>query len=182
MRIVRVPSIPPSRYDDGTIFLHWLTAGLVTVLWCLGQTIDLFPKEFRIYARSTHIALGVALAITLAARIYWRFVGGGIHLPQAGLGWLDKVATFTHWLLYGLLVVTVILGITNAWERGDSIFNLFKLHPFAPGNKDLRSMIEDYHADAANALAAVAVFHATAGLLHQFVWKDRVLKRMLPVR
>lgn len=169
-----------SGYDRRTIALHWLTAALVIALWALGQSIDWFPKSARVYARSTHISLGVALALVLSMRIQWRFFGGGLHLPPAGRGALDRVATLTHWLLYGLLVATVALGIANAWERGDTIFNLFKIPSFAPADKDLRSAIEDWHGDAANILALLALFHAAAALVHHYLWKDGVLRRMLP--
>jgi len=54
--------------------LHWLTAALVISLWALGQTIDWFPKgNPRVFARSMHISLGIALALVLVARIHWRF-------------------------------------------------------------------------------------------------------------
>ena len=169
--------------DRRTIALHWITAALVVALWLLGQTIDWFPKGTpRVFSRSTHISLGVALALVLVARISWRFGARAVHLPPAGLGWLDKMATLTHWLLYGLLITTVALGITNEWVRGDTIFNLFKIQSIDPNNKALRKSVEEWHALAANTLLVVALFHAAAGLLHHFVCKDDVLRRMLPTK
>ena len=175
--------MPALHYDRCTILLHWITAALVVSLWALGQTIDWFPKgNPRVFARSTHITFGIALALVLVARIPWRFGGGGVHLPPAGLGWLDKIATVAHWLLYALLISTVVLGIANAWVRGDTIFNLFMIPSFDASDKDLRETVEDWHGLAANALLAVAFFHAAAALIHHFVWKDAVLQRMLPGR
>lgn len=53
-------------YDGRTRALHWLTAALVIGHWALGQTIDWFPKgNPRAVARSTHIVLGVVLALVL---------------------------------------------------------------------------------------------------------------------
>ncbi|MEO8835134.1 MAG: cytochrome b [Caldimonas sp.] len=174
------PSATHLHYDRRTIVLHWMTAALVVALWLLGQTIDWFPKGTpRVFARSTHISLGVALALVLVARISWRSGGRAVHLPPAGLGWLDKMATVTHWLLYGLLITTVALGVTNAWVRGDTIFNLFKIQSIDPNNKPLKESVEEWHALAANTLLVVALFHAAAGLLHHFVWHDGVLRRML---
>ena len=171
------------HYDRRTIVLHWTTAALVVALWTLGQTIDWFPKGTpRVFARSTHISLGVALALVLVARIGWRFDPRSAHLPPAGSGGLDKLASVTHKLLYGLLVVTVVLGVTNAWVRGDTIFDLFKIPAFDPNNKGLKETVEELHALAANTLLVVALFHASAGLLHHFFWKDGVLRRMLPAR
>lgn len=167
------------QYDRRTIFFHWLTVGLVASLWTLGQTIDWFPKSDRVYARSTHIVLGVALGLVLIGRIRWR-IAGAVHLPPAGPGRLDKLATLTHYLLYALLIGTVLLGLANAWERGDNVFNLFSIPAFDPKDKDLRATIEDWHGLAANTLLSVAAFHAAAALIHRFVWKDQVLGRMLP--
>lgn len=174
---------PALRYDRHTILLHWLTAGLVLSLWALGQTIDWFPKgALRGFARSTHICLGIALALVLIARLRWRFGGTSAHLPPAGLGWLDRIATLAHWLLYALLIATVALGIANTWVRGDTIFNLFKIPPFVTDDKGLRETVEDWHGLVANTLLIVAFVHAAAALLHHFVWKDGVLRRMLPAR
>ena len=174
---------PSLYYDRRTVVLHWITAALVVALWLLGQTIDWFPKGTpRVFARSTHISLGVALALVLLARVSWRLGGRAFHLPPAGSQWLDKRATVTHWLLYGLLITTVALGITNAWVRGDTIFNLFKIQSFDPNNKALTESVEEWHALAANTLLVVALFHAAAGLLHHFVWHDGVLRRMLPTK
>jgi len=170
-------------YDRRTIMLHWVTAALVVLLWALGQSIDWFPKGSpRIFARSTHISLGLVLALVLVARIHWRTGGRAVHLPPAGLGWLDKFATIAHWALYALLIATVALGIVNTWVRGDTIFNLFKIQPFQANDKSLRETVEDWHALAANTLLIVAFLHAAAALLHHVVLKDGVLRRMLPAR
>lgn len=176
-----MPSSPLSLvYDRRTILLHWLTAILVICLWCVGQTIDWFPKGTpRVYARSAHILFGVGLLCVIVARIGWRSTAGR-RLPPADRGWLDVVSRGTHLALYALLISTVALGVTNALVRGDNIFGLFTIPSIAPGDKALRESIEDWHGLSANVLVAVAAFHAAAGLFHHFIWHDKVLGRMLP--
>lgn len=175
----RTPTAAALRYDSRTIRLHWLTAALVGLLWALGQTIDWFPKgDVRIAARGVHIVLGVSLALVVAWRIRWR-LGGGTRLAPAGTGALDKLATLTHQLLYVLLLAALVLGLANAWVRGDSLFGLWSIPAFDPGNKSLREQVEDLHELAANVLFFVALAHAAAGLLHHYVFKDDVLRRML---
>jgi cytochrome b561 len=176
-------TIPDSHYDRHSIRLHWITAALVAALWLLGQTIDWFPRGSpRVAARSTHILLGVTLAVVLAMRIRWRF-SGGIRLPPAGAGaLLDALAGLTHKALYVLLVGTVVLGIATAWIRGDSLFGLLTIPSPVPGNRDVRKTFEDLHGLAANVLLGLAFVHAAAGLFHHLVLKDRVLQRMLPKR
>jgi cytochrome b561 len=151
----------------------------VVVLWTSGQTIDWFARgDPRVFARSAHIALGALLAIVLAYRLTWRLTRGA-RLPGVGSVALARAATATHWLLYALLVIGVLLGITNAWVRGDNLFNLFTIPSFSPGNKALAKQVNGYHEWAANAILVVAALHAAAGLVHHYVLKDAVLRRML---
>ncbi len=171
----------PSCYDRRSIRLHWTSAVLVAALWCLGQTIDWFPKDMRIAARSAHISLGVALAAVLGVRIWWR-LGHGRRLPAVGTAPLRAMTTGIHHALYILVAATVALGAFNAWVRGDSFFGLLRIPAFDPGNKPLRAQAGDLHALCANLLIGLAGFHAAAGLAHHFIWKDGVLQRMWPAR
>jgi cytochrome b561 len=166
------------RYDRRTIALHWLTAILVVLLWTLGQTIDWFPKGLaRASARSTHITLGLLLGLTVSYRLWWRLTAGR-DLPRADPGWVGAVAVGVHRLLYLALITVVLLGIANAWIRGDNLFNLIAFPAYDTGNKELRGRIGDWHGLAANVLLVVAGLHAGAALFHRFVLRDRVLRRM----
>ena len=172
----------PLSYDRRSIWLHWITTLLVVALWCAGETIDWFPKGTpRVAARSLHICFGAILGLILCYRIWWR-IGPGTHLPAAGSGVAQALATLVHFALYAVLLATVLLGIANAWVRGDTIFNLFTLPELDPGNKALRTQVEDLHSLFANILLILAGLHAAAGLAHHFIWKDNVLRRMLPSR
>jgi cytochrome b561 len=62
------------------------------------------------------------------------------------------------------------------------MFSTFTFHVVDSNNKGLRESVEEWHALAANTLLAVAFFHAAAALVHHFVWKDDVLRRMSPKR
>jgi cytochrome b561 len=167
------------RYDRTTIWLHWLTAGLVGALWILGQTVDYFPRGApRVGARSVHIVVGAALLVVLVIRLAWRARWGrGLPLATPGIG--GRVAKFAHVMLYLLLASTLLLGVANAWIRGDSLFGLFKIPSIAPGNKALRQQVEDLHGTVANVTVVIALLHAAAALVHRYILHDRVLQRML---
>ena len=168
------------RHAPTTIALHWITAVLVVVLWTIGQTIDFAPRgALRIDYRSLHMVLGVTLGIVLILRLRWRISRGGM-LPPLHRGPLLALARATHWLLYALLLVTVGLGVTNVWARGDSIFNLIHVAQLVPGDRALVHRIGDWHALAANAVLIVAGLHSAAALFHHMVLRDATLRRMLP--
>jgi cytochrome b561 len=169
------------RYDTMTVALHWATVMLVGLLWTIGQTIDFAPSgPLRIDYRSLHMVLGITLACVFITRVWWRS-RGGLALPGVDNMLMRVVAWLMHRLLYLIILTTVVLGITNVWVRGDSVFNLFKVPAFDPGDRALRDSIGDWHALAANTLVIVAGLHAAVALFHHFILRDGVLRRMLPV-
>lgn len=170
----------PARYDGLSILLHWITAALVVALWVLGQTIDWFPKGApKIDARSTHFLLGITLGVVLLGRIAWRATAGR-SLPLADKGWAGITAKTVHYGLYLLVAATVVLGIFNAWQRGDVVFNLFTIPKMIPGDLALKHTLEELHGDFADVVLIVAGLHAAAALVHHYLLRDSVLRRMLP--
>ncbi len=174
-------SATADRYDRRTIWLHWATALLVASQWIIAHIIDDFEGAARVNVRSVHITLGVTLIAVLIVRIPWRATQGR-RLPAADQGALHVVAKATHWAMYLLLIAAVTLGVANVWVRGDSIYNLFRIPAFDPGNKPLRTRVEDLHALVANSILILAGIHAAAALVHRYLWHDGVLARMLPSR
>jgi cytochrome b561 len=167
-------------YDRRTILLHWVTAALVGLLWSIAEVIDLFPKGApKIAARSVHIILGLLLAVLLLLRIVWR-IRLGRRLSPANSGVMGYFARIVHILLYVGLVSVVLLGISNAWVRGDSLFGLFRIPKLYPGIPQLKPTIENLHANFANALVTLAAAHSLVAVVHHFILRDGVLRRMLP--
>ena len=165
-------------YDTKTIRYHWISAALILMLWFIGENIDSFSKgDPRVIVRSIHITLGLIFALVLLLRLMWR-AQGGTKLPSATEGILGKLAVGVHHLLYLLMGLTIIAGISAVWIRGDNIFNLLQVPPFDPTNKALRDDAVDLHGLLANALLILAGGHALIAIWHHKIVKDGVLKRM----
>jgi cytochrome b561 len=172
----------PQRYDRTTIVLHWLIALLVAGQWLGAQTIDWFSKgALRVDARSMHITGGLTLAVLLVASLVWRLTKGR-HLPAADPGPLHVLAKATHWGLYALLLAMIAVGVFLVWARGDSWFNLFRVPAYRPGDHDFADQVQDIHATIGWMILGLAGFHAAAALIHHYVWRDGVLRRMWPGR
>lgn len=168
------------RYDPLTMFFHWATALLVVTQWLGAQVIDWFPRgPLRVDARSVHITFGVLLAALLVGRVVWRLTGGR-RLPLADKGALNVVAKGTHWGLYALLGAMVLAGLFLTWTRGDSIFNLFSIPAYDPGNKALPDQVQEVHGTIGLLILGLAGVHAGAALVHRYLWHDGVFARMLP--
>ena len=167
-----------TRYDPTTIALHWATAISVIALWVIGQTADMFPHKVADgVVWPIHVVWGFVLVALIAWRVVWRS-SGGVGLPAADQGLLHVVAKATHYLLYLLIAAVLLLGVINAFVRGYNLFGLFSLPQI--GDKEWRRPITHWHELAANALLVLALLHATAALAHHYLFKDGVLRRMLP--
>jgi cytochrome b561 len=129
----------------------------------------------RIDMWSLHIVLGAILACVLVARMIWRGAHGR-KLPSADHKGLELVARAVHWLLYLLLATVVVLGVINVFTHAFPLFNIWRFPKIGGG--DLRMKINHWHDLAANIIMALALLHATAALLHHYVIKDSVLRRM----
>lgn len=171
-------------HDRRTILLHWLTAFVVLFMWVGAHAIDWFDKgPPRVDARSVHILVGMLLAILMSYRLYWRSTGGA-RLPYQP-SWTGLLARLVHGALYGLIFAIIGLGIFNAWIRGDSLFGLAQIPRFGSYDAGARHALSEsvvyYHALGANLLLLLAGCHAAVALLHQFVVKDKMMTRMLPL-
>ena len=172
-----------TRYDARTIVLHWIVALLVVAQWASGHTVDWFAKgEPRVDARTVHVILGSLLAIALAARVVWR-ASNGTRLPRSRT--LDgTVSQAMHLTLYAALIGVVGLGIFNEMLRGDDMFGLGQLPKWGSWDKDARHLLSNrvttWHGLGATLILILAGLHATAALVHHYVLRDDVLRRMLP--
>lgn len=170
------------RYDKRSIALHWVTALLISLLWLSAQFIDFFPKgPSRWNMLGLHMVMGVTLGLVIVARIAWRRSSRSFR-PSIGAGAGEALARGLHVSLYVLVVCTVLLGLWNAWARGEHVFDLFQIPAFDPADKAIRKWAGNQHKLVANTLLLLSLAHAAMAVAHHVFVKDGVLRRMLPER
>jgi cytochrome b561 len=169
-----------TQYDSRTIWFHWLTTLLVAAQWIGAKTIDMWPRgALRTDAISAHITVGILIGLLTIARILWR-VTRGQSLPDIGSGILPLVARAMHWGLYLLVLAIVSLGLTIISLRSFSYFNLFMLPTVGTASRPLLRSILDVHDLLATTILIAAGLHGAMALVHQYLWRDGVLTRMIP--
>ena len=177
-----------NRYGIVPQFLHWITVLLVIVAWSLGTFGDDLPKgATRATGHFMHISAGLLILVALVMRLAWRVADPP---PPAGSNefgrWLgtlaDPAARLAHLVLYVLLIAVPIIGIVAQFARGDALplFGLAEIPSPWARDRAFAHSVTEIHELAANALVIVAFFHATAALIHHFVFGDNTLMRMLP--
>ncbi|QND60601.1 cytochrome b [Mesorhizobium huakuii] len=172
------------NYASSQKAIHWLVFLLVIGLYGLTYVADIFPRgdPGRAFVWWLHISFGLLLFTLVVIRIGLRLALGtpGLPLEMSQLErWMAKIA---HLLLYALLVAIPVLGILLTWYRGDalSFFGVFTIPAPVSADRATAGFIRELHSLCANLILILAGLHAAAALWHHYVWKDDVLKRMLP--
>lgn len=174
-----------SSYDRVTILLHWLTAVLVVALFALAESWDFLRhgSPLRKELHSIHISLGIVLALVMTVRLGWR-VTRGRRLASVSAGLMAFAGKAVHHALYLLLAVQIVLGFLWRWAQAEAFmfFGLFPVQFATVKDRALSHILGDLHDVAAWSIIVLAGLHAAAVLMHHYVLRDGVLKRMLPER
>lgn len=124
------------RWGGVSQTLHWLIALLILVLGIVGLTMGELPKTpkyFWVY--TAHKSVGLTVLALVIVRLGWRIYAGAPP-PVAGTPrWQERIAGFTHWLLYAMIFAMPLSGwlydSTSGLRpfRWFGLFNVPKLSP-----------------------------------------------------
>ena len=172
-----------ARYSPWVRHLHWLVFALVACALVLIYIHAFTPKgNLHASVKWAHMQFGAAVLLVMAVRVLVRaWHRAAPPITPAPPRWQTVTAHAVHLLLYVLLIVTPILGITNRmWNP--AAWNLLGIamphvaHPDAA----FAHRIEDIHETLGNIVMYLAAAHALAALAHHYWQRDDTLKRMLP--
>jgi len=174
---------PRLRFDGAIILLHWLTVLLVAALLVTGfatQHADDTATLDTLLA--VHRSLGVSVFVLTALRLIWRLGFAALPpFPEHMLRIQQWAAKANEYGLYALLFLQPISGFGDTLFRGKP-FELFgqTVPALLPRIPSLFKPLHLAHEYGAKALLALIGLHAAAALFHQYVLRDKVLKRMWP--
>jgi cytochrome b561 len=174
-------SEPHTTYGTVAKVLHWLIAAILVGQFALGW---LMPKVRRGMepgvAMQIHISIGIVVLTLIVVRFAWRLthrVPAEPELPR----WQRNASAGMHWLLYLLVLVTTLTGWFYASARGWSLtfFGMFPLPALVAEGSPTGRAIGELHESIVWVLLAFAIAHVLAAVVHAFVYRDRVMQRML---
>lgn len=170
------------RYSAVSLILHWLIAALIlaqVILVNLHEAEE-GPDPFV----GWHKAVGLTILVLTLVRLGWRIGNPAPALPVTMPKWERVLSRLVQGGFYLLLVVLPLTGwlASSAAGRDISWFGLFNW-PLLPvgGGREAAGQFMDAHELAVKALWVLLVLHVGAALKHQFIDKDNVLHRMLPI-
>lgn len=173
-----------TRYTLTAISLHWLIALLIFagfgVGWVMTDIPGLTPTKLRYY--SYHKWIGVTIFLLVCVRVIWRLTHRPPPLP-AMPRWQQIAANSTHAALYVLMIVIPIAGYLYSYAAGVPVvyFGLIELPALITPNPTHKDIFKYTHIGLNYTMAVLVIGHMVAALGHQFVQRDGLLTRMLPV-
>ncbi len=176
-----------TTYRPAARHFHWLTAGIVFVMFPVGLYMTYRSKTLNIWDGLTntlysgHKLAGMLLLLLVIARLAYRFKNGAPPDEPSLAGWQRAIAHLTHWSLYGLLLVVPLAGwVGISLYPSLGVFGLFSLPGLVTPDQDRAALAFLAHKWLGIAMALLIAAHVGAALFHNFILKDGVLRRMLP--
>lgn len=179
----------PKRYSTVAMVLHWLLALVILAMFAVGiymTDLPFSPQRLKLY--NWHKWAGVTFLLLTVLRLLWRVTHRPPALPVAVTrtmpGWQHRIYHATHHLMYLLFFAVPLVGWAYSSAAGFPIvwFGQMPLPDLLPVNKELAELIKPLHNYLALALMALAGLHIAAAIKHQWVDRDGLLSRMVPVR
>ena len=172
----------PTTWNPVARAFHWGIALLILlqgVVGWYGHEMERSPAKIEVM--TAHKSLGITLLLLALLRLAWRAGHRPPPPPPDSARWEVRAATFTHVLLYVLIIALPLSG----WLAASTSLVPWKLWwilpwpDIAPVSEGLHEFAEELHEVLVKLLIAVLVVHVGAALRHHFLKRNDVLLRML---
>jgi cytochrome b561 len=169
------------QYGTTAKTFHWLIVALLVVQYTIGWLLPDLHGETKPAIMTFHVSFGILILILIVLRLAWRLTHPVA--PESSLPpWQRLSSEAVHWLLYALVLVTTVTGWLSASFRGWSIslFYLVPLPMLASENELAAETLDGWHQAMGWTLLAVIGIHVVSAIAHVFIFRDRIMQRMLP--
>ncbi len=176
--------MPDAEQNYGTTakIFHWAIVALLIVQYAVGWLMpDIRRGMVPGAAMNFHISVGIVVLALIALRLAWRVshpVAADEDLPH----WQRVGSEALHWGLYAMVFITTLSGWFYASMRGWSLsfFGVIPLPALTAEGSAVGRSIGRLHENLIWVLLGLIAVHVAAALVHLFIYRDRVMQRMLP--
>jgi cytochrome b561 len=168
-----------ARFTLPSRLLHWTMAPMVITQLLIGVTMIAALSYYPLLL-AIHRPLGVAILVFAVVRLANRLT----HRPPPFLATMSRaerrIATWSEYLLYGLLLVQPLTGwaMLSAARFPITLWGPVRLPGIAPHDIDIFAVLRQCHSVFAFLLFATFTAHMCAVLFHTLVLRDRLINRM----
>jgi len=181
------------RYSHVAIALHWTIAILLLSNIGIAWYFNTLHGMARLSPIALHQSIGLTVLVLSVARLVWRLVNPPPKLPGYVTGWEKLLSTVVHWSFY---VVMIGLPLTGwAMRSASPLHHILPIKLFfipwpaigplastAPDQaKSAEHLFEAAHGLLGKLAYGLIVLHVAGALKHQFISRDDVVARMIPI-
>lgn len=171
----------PEVYGTVTRVLHWTIALLVVwQLLGMGLTEVLGDVPVANALSAPHTKVGTILWMLIVSRVIWALTNRN-NRPPHGQHFLGQAANLGHGLMYVIMLAVPTLGLLRAYGSNRP-FAPFGFEIFPAQNPPIEWMVKlagMFHGELAWVLAVLIVGHVVMAALHEGMWRDGTLARMV---
>jgi cytochrome b561 len=160
--------------------LHWLMAIMVLAMLFIGVSMVSTLKPRFLILISIHKPLGIAILALTVLRLGVRWRLGAPPLPDNLPQIQALAAKLSHYVLYGLLIATPLVGWGMLSAGGYPIVLYGSLHlpAILPHNDQSYAILRATHTVLAYMFFATILLHVAAALFHALIRGDGVFRAM----
>ena len=159
---------------------HWLSFLALIIQIPFGfYLVGLEFSDRRIELENIHILFGITIFYIVLLRLIWKLINPSIQSEHNFFKGQNIIAKTNHFLLYVSIFAITISGILKKLYMGEKLNFIFFNFGFEKDNFQLADSFYIVHIYANYLLITLVILHILAVIAHHFIFKDKVLRKIL---
>ena len=170
-----------SQKDYGLLakLFHWITFIILIAQIPFGfYLVGLEFSDRRIDLENIHILIGITIFYITLSRLIWKFYNPSPRDWKIHFKGQVFAAKANHFLLYLSIFTITISGILKKLYMGEKLSFIFFNYGFEKDNFLLADTFYQVHIYANYLLVFLVVVHILAVIVHYFIFKEKILKKI----
>ena len=158
---------------------HWITFIILIAQIPFGfYLVGLEFSDRRIDLENIHILIGITIFYITLSRLIWKFYNPSPRDWKIHFKGQVFAAKANHFLLYLSIFTITISGILKKLYMGEKLSFIFFNYGFEKDNFLLADTFYQVHIYANYLLVFLVVVHILAVIVHYFIFKEKILKKI----
>ena len=159
---------------------HWVTFLALVIQIPFGfYLVRLEFSDKRIDLENIHILIGISIFYLVLFRLIWKLINPKPKHWKEFFKGQTIVASINHFLLYVSIFAITISGVLKKLYMGEKINFFIFQYVLEESNFQLADSFYVIHIYANYLLISLVAIHITAVIFHHFIFKDKIIKKML---
>ena len=158
---------------------HWITFIALIIQVPFGfYLVGLEFSDRRIDLENIHILVGISIFYITLSRLIWKFLNPKPKEWKSHFKGQALIASANHFLLYLTIFAITVSGILKKLYMGEMLNFIFFKYRFEKNNFVLADAYYQVHIYANYLLLALVTLHILAVIVHHYIFKDKILRKM----